>query len=139
MKGNKFLGGILWTIGLLLAHLLIFFIPKNYTIAVWITYGFTLLAFLSQLTLWLYIWRKSLDAKETFLRTPVFMLSVCYMFFQIILCGVFPFWITASTKIVFIVNTLFLTVVWALLIISMIARNHIERIDSRQKDHHTLL
>ena len=135
MKNNKFLGVILWAIGLLVAHLLIFCVPENYIAAVWVTYGFTLFAYLSQLALWLYTWHRSLGAKETFLHTPAFRLSVCYMLLQLVLCVVFTLWSTASVKIAFLLNALLLIAIWVLLILSEIAKNHIVRVDSRQKDH----
>lgn len=135
MKNNKFLGIVLWVIGLLVAHLLIFCIHQSYTAAVWATYGFTLLAYFSQLALWLYTWRKSLDAGETFLRTPAFMLSVCYMLLQFVLCVAFTLWSTASVKIAFLLNALLLISIWGLLILSEIAKNHIVRVENRQKDH----
>lgn len=136
MKNNKFLGIILWAIGLLVAHLLIFCVPENYTAAVWITYGFTLFAFLSQLALWLYTWRKSLDAKEMFLHTPAFMLSICYMLLQLVLCAVFTLWSTASVKVAILLNVLLSIAIWVLLVLSEIAKNHIAQVNCRQKDHH---
>ena len=136
MKNNKFLAVILWAIGLLVAHLLIFCVPKNYTAAVWVTYGFTLFAYLSQLALWLYTWHRSLGAKETFLHTPAFMLSVCYVLLQLVLCVVFTLWSTASAKAAILLNVLLLIAIWVLLVLSEIAKSHIVQVDSRQKDHH---
>lgn len=136
MKNNKILGVMLWAIGLLIAHLIIFCIPQNYTTVVWVTYGFTLFAFLSQLGLWLGIWRKSLEPKEVFIYTPVFMFSIGYMLLQLVLCVAFALWSTASIKIGFLVNALLLIAVWTLSVLSLIAKNHITRVDSRQKDHH---
>ena len=139
MKNNKTLGVVLWAIGLLIAHLIIFCVPQNYTVTVWLTYGFTLFAFLSQLIFWLYIWRKPLDSKESFSYTSVLMISVCFILLQLALCIVFAFWAVESAKAVFLVNALLLMAALVMQVLSMIAKNHIERVDSQQKDHRVKL
>lgn len=139
MKNNKLLGVVLWLLGLIVAHLTIFCLPKSYTAAVWITYGFTLFAFLSQLALWLYIWREPIEADGRFLHTPVLTLSVGYMLLQLVPCLVFTLWSAASPKIVVLANALLLIAMWALLVLAMIGKSHIQRVDSRQKNHHVEL
>ena len=101
----------------------------------WITLGFTLFVFISQLVLWLYVWRKPLNANENFLHMPLFTLSLRYMLLQVVPCLLFAFW-QAATQIAALVNAVLTVVMWVLLILAMIARNHIENMDSRQKNHY---
>lgn len=135
MKNNKLLGVVLWVIGLLLAHLIIFIIPDKYTAAIWITYGFTLFAFISQLTLWLWIWRKELTASEQFLYMPVLTISVAYLLLQFV-AGLFFVFVSVSAKIAFLINALIVILTAAAVVVSLIAKNAIVRVDRRQKDHH---
>lgn len=139
MKNNKILGILLWAIGLIVVHLVSFLIPKNYTSAVWVTYGFALFAFMSQLILWLVIWHKPLEAKERFSFTPGLTLSVAYMILQLVLCIVFALWSAAPVKIVALLNALLLIAALVLTALALIAKNHIERVDNRQKNHHVEL
>lgn len=139
MKNNKFLGMGLWGVGLLAVHLLIFCIATNFTTAIWVTYGFTLFVFFSQLILWLYLWRRPLGTKERFYYTPALLISVCHIILQTVLCLVFVLWNSASVKVAILFNALLLLVILALLILSFLSKNHIERVDHRQKDHHVEL
>ena len=132
MNHNKALGGGLWLVGLVLAHLIVFLLPQEITVSVWITYGFILFAFLSQLILWLVVWQKSLTPEQQFLRTPLMFYSVCYLMGQIILGLIFAM-VSASAKIAVLVNVLLLLIMCSLFIFSLIGRNHIERVDQSQK------
>lgn len=135
MKNNKLLGVVLWVIGLLLTHLIIFIIPDKYTAAIWITYGFTLFAFISQLILWLWIWRKELTASEQFLYMPVLTISVAYLLLQFV-AGLFFVFVSVSAKIAFLINALIVILIATAVVVSLIAKNAIVRVDRRQKDHH---
>ena len=135
MKNNRLLGIAIWGIGLAVECLLLLCLARTYSAAVWITLGFTLFAFISQIVLWLYVWRNPLNSNDNFLHMPLFTLSLRYMILQVIPCVAFAFW-KAPVQIVVLVNASISVVMWVLLILSMIARNHIENVDSRQKNHH---
>ncbi len=135
MKSNKLLSGALWAIGLAAECGLLLCLARAYTAAVWITLGFTLFAFVSQLVLWLYLWRGAGTADGVFFRMPAFMLSALYMLLQLIPCLVFPFW-QASARLAVLLNAALAVVMWVLLLLSLLAKNHIAHVDGRQKDHH---
>lgn len=135
MKNNKLLGTALWAIGLAVECLLLLCLAKTYTAAVWVTLGFTGFVFISQLAIWLYVWRGSLNANEQFLHMPLFTISIWYMILQAAPCLLFAFW-PAPAQIAVLVNAAISVVMWVLLILSMIARNHAEKVDSRQKNHY---
>lgn len=138
MKNNRLLGIVLWGVGLAVECLLLLCLARTYSAAVWVTFGFTLFAFISQLALWLYVWRKPLNAEDNFLHMPLFTLSLRYMILQVIPCLLFAFWQT-SARIAVLVNAAIAVVMWVLLILSMIAKGHIEKVDGRQKNHRVKL
>lgn len=138
MKRNKALGVVLWLIGLAAAHLIVFVVPSRYTAALWVTYGFTLFAFLFQLALWLWIWRKELPAPEQFLYTPALTISAAYVLLQLAVALVFAL-VSAAVKAAVLVNALLAIVMSTALVLSLMAKNTIRRTDERQKDHHIKL
>lgn len=135
MRNNKILGISLWLVGLAAAHLVVFLLPSEMTAARWITYGFTLFAFLSQLILWLVFWKKQPSNNEQFYSAPMLLYSTLYLLGQFIVCIVFSL-TPATVKIAVIVNALVTLIMLALLSVSMIGRNHAARVDRRQQDHH---
>lgn len=135
MRNNKFLGIALWVIGFLTAHLIIFIIPNSDTAKMWTAYGFTIFAFLSQLALWLWVWHKENSASEKFLYTPALTISVAYLLLQLLVDLIFAL-VLISVKIVIIVNVVLAIAIATLLVLSLIAKNPIQRVDSRQKNHH---
>lgn len=135
MKNNKLLGVVLWFLALAAVYLIVFLAARELTAALWISYGFTMFAFASQLVLWLVAWKKPMNSKQQFLHTPVLTYSLLYLAGQTVLCLIFAF-ARASAKTAVLVNVLVLIAFWALMVLSLIGKNHIERIDRRQKDHH---
>ena len=138
MKNNKLLGVMLWFLSLAAVHLIVFLAARELTAALWISYGFTMFAFVSQLVLWLAAWKKPMDGKQQFLHTPVLAYSLLYLVGQTAVCLFFAF-VHASVKTAVLVNGLVLIAFWALMVLSLIGKNHIERVDQRQKDHHVEL
>lgn len=126
---------ILWFITLAVECLLLLGLTRSFSSMVWITLGFTLFAFISQLILWLYIWRKPLTANESFLHMPLFAISMLYMLLQAIPCLVFAFW-QAPVQIAVFVHVVLTVVMWTLLISCALAKSHIEKMSSRQNNYH---
>lgn len=132
---NKPLGVLLWLSGLVAAHLVLFLLSSEMTAARWITYGFTLFAFLSQLILWLAVWKKQPSNIEQFYASPMLLYSVLYLLGQLILCIVFALTVP-TVKVAVLVNALLALTMFTLLSVSVIGRNHAARVDARQKNHH---
>ena len=135
MKNNKLLGIVLWFLALAAVHLIVFLVARELTAALWISYGFTIFAFVSQLALWLAAWKKPMNGKSQFLHTPVLIYSLFYLLGQTMLCLIFAF-VHISLKTAVLVNSLVLIAFLALMVLSLIGKNHIERVDQRQKNHH---
>ena len=138
MKNNKTLGIVLWAAGLVFVHLVVFLIPRQYSASLWITYGFTVFAFISQLTVWLYLWRVAEDAHEQFLYFPSFTISILFLIAQMLICLISLF-VAMPVKVAILVNALPLIIVIAVLAMALISKNAIHRLDSRQKNHHVEL
>ena len=135
MKSNKTLGVILWVLALAVVHLIVFSAARERTAALWTVYGFTLFAFASQLVLWLVIWQKPADGKQQFFHTPVLTYSLLYLLWQTVSCLIFVF-VPATVRTAAFVSGLALILFSALMVLSLIGKNYIERTDRRQKDHH---
>lgn len=121
--------------GLALSLFLLFVIPKNINQARIITAVFTIIAFVSQLFVWLYLFKRKIDAQGAFYRTPTITLSLVYMLIQFALCTLMAF-ITLTTKVSLIVNFVVLVLMWILILALNSVKNHAQKVDSRQKNHH---
>lgn len=126
---------VIWFLGLALSLFLLFVIPNNINQARIITAVFTIIAFVSQLFMWLYLFKGRVDAKGTFYRTPTITLSLVYMLIQFALCTLMAF-ITLTTKVSLIVNFVVLVLMWILILALNSVKNHAQKVDSRQKNHH---
>lgn len=138
MKNNRLLGIALWGISLTVECLLLLCLTRIYSAVVWITLGFTLFTFISQLALWLYVWHKPLNANNNFLHMPLFTISLWYIILQAVPCLLFAFWQT-SAQIAALTNAAISVVMWGLLILSMIVKGYIEKVDGRQENHRVKL
>lgn len=84
--------------------------------------------------------KENTKPSEVFVATPAIMLSVAYMVIQFIICIV-----TAivndgiSLKLSLIINIILMALMWVLILAAINTRNHANRIDSRQEDHHVEL
>ena len=135
MKSSKLLGAALWLIGLVTMHLIALLLPEELTAGRWAVYGFGLLAFFSQLLLWLWVHRRALSPAEQFLRIPLLTVSALCLAGQVLLCLLFAF-VSASLKTAVLVNALFLCAMGAMELLAAVGSRHIQKSDSRQKDHH---
>ena len=75
--------------------------------------------------------------EKTFLNLPVYMYSIYVMIIQLavdILCSFFAERI--PIKLVIFVEIIFLVVQCIIIVMSLITKNSIEKLDSRQKNHH---
>jgi len=138
MRLNKKIGIVVWFLFFALTVFLLFIIPNEYTTEIWVTLGFTVVAFVSQLCMWLSMFKEKETPKGTFYNTPAAMVSTFYMLIQLVICVV-----TANKimelKPTIIVNFVVLILCWIVLCMLVASKNHAKKVDSRQKDHHTKL
>ncbi len=140
MSKNKTIGIIMWVVLFALSVFLLFIIPNHYSSSIFVALVFDCIAFLSLLIIWLKLLQTNSKPNDVFLSTPAILISTIYMIVQFIICIV-----TAivndgiSLKLSLIINVILMALMWVLILATLNAKNHANRIDSRQKDHHVEL
>lgn len=61
-------------------------IPSSYSQSIWVTFVFDVIAFGSQLILWMIIFNKPVGAKGVFNRYPSMLVSSLYLIAEFIIC-----------------------------------------------------
>lgn len=127
----------MWALGLLLSNVLLFTLANTLNVTFWLSFAFVLLAYVAVLILWLHMTK---DAKETdaqFLNLPTLTVSLAYLGCQIPLAIVFSLGASSiAPRIAFLIHAIILIVSWVLMIGGMAGNHHIEKVNSRQKNHH---
>ena len=140
MSKNRKIGIALWAIAFILSVFLLLIIPDCFTGSVYVTLVFDGIAFISTIIAWLYLFKKSKSITEVFYCSPVMMVSSLYITIQFVLCvvtGLFADEI--SLKLSLILNFILTMVMWFVILSAVIAKNHEQHIDTRQKNHHVEL
>lgn len=128
---------ILWGIAFALSLFLVLIIPTQITGITIVTLVFDCVGFISQLILWLNLARKKQSAMDVFGNAPAAVVSCAYLAILLVLsiiCGVFPNVFSIKTAV--IVDVIIMAGAWLLLVALLGGKGHIQRVDSRQRDHH---
>lgn len=126
----------IWALALVLNNALLFLPAKAMTAAFWISFGFILLAYIAVLALWLGALRKNKTADERFLHMPGMAVSLIYIGIQFPIALIFSLGAAAiSWRIAALIHVAVLAVCWIIIIGSLVGNEHIEKVNSRQKDH----
>ena len=137
---NKKLGIMIWGLCFALAMVLMFCLERGLTTTFWVTLGFVCAAFLSALIFQIIAWKTANTLDKQVLHFPGILLSNIYALIQLPICIIFSL---GSNSIPFkasiIINAIILIVAWVLILASLVGNDHIERVNSRQKDHHVEL
>ncbi len=130
----------IWFLTFALSVFLLLVIPSGYSQSIWVTLVFDVIAFVSQLILWLTVFNRPVGAKGVFNRYPTMLVSALYLIVEFIVCivtavmeSLIPF------KTSMIINFIVMVIAWIILLMMVLSKDHVERIDSRQKDHHVEL
>lgn len=127
----------IWGLTVLLANVFLFVLQRGMTVTFWLTFAFIWISFISSLVFQLLIWKSAKSANRGLLYASPLIVSVVYEMMQIplgiifALCSGFISW-----KITLLVHTVILIVTWILILSGLFGNEHIERVNSRQKDHH---
>lgn len=137
---NRKLGIIIWGLCFALAMVLMFCLERGLTTTFWVTLGFVCVAFLSAFVFQILAWKTANTLDKQVLHFPGILLSNIYALIQLPICIIFSL---GSNSIPFkasiIINAIILIVAWVLILASLVGNDHIERVNSRQKDHHVEL
>lgn len=128
---------ILWGIAFALTLFLVLIIPAQITGTAIVALVFDCVGFISQLILWLNLAREKQSAKDVFGNAPAAVVSCVYLailFVLSILCSAFPNVFYIKTAV--IVDVIIMAAAWLLLVSLLGGKSHIQRVDSRQRDHH---
>ncbi len=140
MIKSKVICFIIWIFSLALALFLIFIIPNDVNGSVIVTAVFTVVAFVSQLILWLALFKENVGSDGIFYRTPVIIFSAVHMIIQFIICILMAFAGNVITvKMSLIINFLVFLLIWILILALILSKDYAQKIDSRQKNHHVEL
>lgn len=137
---SKKIGVAVWLLGLALANLLLFVLERGMTPTFWITLAFVWVAFLSALVFQIYLAKQSQPPDKGFLHIPAFAVSLTYKIAQIPISVIFALGSAAiPARVALLVQGILLIAAWAVALLSLGGNNHIQKVNSRQKDHHTNL
>lgn len=140
MSKNRKIGIGVWIIGFVLSIFLLLVIPQQPTSSIYLTLAFDIVAFVSSLILWLNLYRPGKTPKEQFYVSPVITMSAVYLVIQFIICVVEGLLVDKiSFRGTLILNFITMAVMWFLILSTLIAKNHAQRVDLKQKDHHVEL
>lgn len=135
---NKKIGVAVWLLALALANLLLFVLERGMTPTFWIAFTFVWVAFLSTLIFQLYLAKQSKTPDDGFLHIPAFTVSLAYEFVQILISIIFALGSAAiPAKIALLIQGVLLIAAWAAALLSLGGNEHIQKVNGRQKDHHT--
>lgn len=138
--GNKKLGIVIWGLCFVLALVLLFCLERGLTTTFWVTLGFVCVAFLSALVFQILTWKMTTTLDKQILHLSGIMLSNVYVLIQLPICIIFSLGSsTIPVKVSIVINAIILIAAWVLILSSLVGNDHIERINSRQKDHHVEL
>ena len=140
MSKNKTIGIAVWGLGLIMALLLLFCLERGQTATFWITFAFVCVAFVSSLAFQLIAWNKNNAIDEQFMKLPAITVSFIYIIVQIPICVIFAIGSgEIPSKVAILTNTVLLVVAWTTVLSGLAGNDHIQKVNSRQKDHHTEL
>lgn len=137
MNNNKSVTLVVWLLCFALTIALLLLIPSQISSPIYAVLVFDIIAFVSQLVLWLIGFG---NKAEVFYKYPSIIVSVGYLIIQFVLSLITAFEADViSMKIVLIVNIILLVFAWIILCVSMSSVPHTQKVDSRQINHHTKL
>ena len=140
MSKNRKTGIGIWIIGFVLSVFLLFVIPNQPTSNIYLTLAFDIVAFVTSLILWLNLYKPGKTPKEQFYISPAITMSAVYLVIQFIICVIEGLLVDKiSFRGTLILNFITMAVMWLLILSTLIAKNHTQRVDLRQKDHHVEL
>ena len=127
----------IWALGLILSNVLLFTVSNALTATIWISFAFMITAYIAVLLLWLCVTHDAKTADEQFLSLPSLTVSLFYLGIQLPVAMIFAFGATViSYRITILVHTIILVTAWIAIIAGIMGNRHIEKVNSRQKNHH---
>lgn len=134
------MGILIWLLGFIMSIFLILIIPEYYSNIIWCALAFDVIAFVSQLFLWIDLLKSTGSPKDIFWGSPVMAVSAVYLIIQFVICIVsIMLQDSLSLKTMLIGNFVLMAVAWIIILATINAKDYIGRVDSCQKNHHIKL
>lgn len=129
-KNTKFAYAVLGIV-FILFNVIAFSVPTDKTIAFWIAYAFTVVAFVLQIGIWNAAFKAAVVLKSKFLGIPIIYAGIAYLVFQLIVFAVFMIFPLIPTWIVVIACAMVLGISAVCLISADAARDEINRVEEK--------
>lgn len=140
MSKDKKIGIAVWALGLILVMVLMFCLEHGMTATFWTMFVFTCVAFVSALIFQLLTWKQINNSDQQVQYLSGIIIANMYMVLQIPLSLIFSLGsATIPFKVAILINAIILIAAWILALISLSGNEHIEKVNSRQKNHHVEL
>ena len=137
MNNNRKLGMIAEILEFILCIAILLVINKGFLATLWITLAFVCFAFVSTIVFQLCVWNKMKATKNHVLYIPAITVSSIYLILQIPVCIVFALCSeSVFPQLCIMVNLILFVLNWALVIACLAGNDHIQRVNSRHKNHH---
>ncbi|MCC8153868.1 MAG: hypothetical protein LIP01_06435 [Tannerellaceae bacterium] len=111
-----------------------FVIPTPKTNALWITYIFTIIAFVIQIVIWQRIFKKSDPLKSRFLGVPLIYVGIVYLIVQIVVFAIFTAIPNLPVWNAIVICVLVMTVALLCLISAEVGREVIKNVDTKVQE-----
>lgn len=134
MKKNNSKGYLILGILFILVSVIAFAVPAAKTAAFWISYGFTVIAFATQIIIWKVALGRSESLKSKFLGFPVVHVGIVYLVVQIIALIVFLSIPTLPIWSAVVACAVIAGVFAVCMIASDVGRSEIERVSAKVKE-----
>ena len=128
-KENKGLGILAVVVLAAVYSIIVFLLDKHLNIAFWLTYAFTMLAFLLQIIVPVLTVDKRDKVKDIFIGLPILLHTVVYLIIQVIVSIIFYVFYMLSVKAVVIIQIIFLAVYLLILLSALFQKNTVNNIE----------
>lgn len=131
MKKNKGMAYAVLGIAFVLFNVIAFAIPTVKTVTFWVAYVFTVIAFISQIAVWKFVFVGADTLKSKFLGIPLISVSSTYLIVQLIAFAIFMVLPLKASWIAIIVCALILGISAICLIGTETGREEINRVEEK--------
>lgn len=131
MKKNSMKGYIILGIIFVLLSVIVFLIPVLKTVPFWITYVFTVIAFLMQIFIWKKVFLQEKTLKDKFLELPIVHIGVVYLILQSIILVVFTAIPTLPLRVAIVINVFVFVIFLVCTISSDVAHDEIMKVEEK--------
>lgn len=131
MKKNNIKGYIILGILFALVSIIAFVVSTEKTVAFWIAYAFTIIAFVTQIGIWKTAFGKEKTLKSKFLGFSVVHIGIVYAVIQVIAFAVFVFFPAVPAWIAVVVCVLIASLSFVCMISADIGGNEIDQVESK--------